>query len=277
MFATTQLSLRKGLVTFLGNMTKYYAVRVGRVPGVYTSWPQAEEQVKKFTGAVHKSFPTEREAQDYVFESDLAREIRESMNDVPTTITVVPKKSSNRTKRVTKEIPIAKEEKKRKHSDEDEAPSTKRIRLDENLIIYTDGSCLDNGKPTARAGVGVYFGENDPRNISEKFTDGKPSNQRAEVKAAIRALETVDEGQKVTIKTDSKYLINAMTKWRQTWEKNGWLTSTKEPVLNTDLFHALIEIIEGRSGELIWEYVPGHKGHAGNEAADQLAVAGANM
>jgi ribonuclease HI len=135
---------------------------------------------------------------------------------------------------------------------------------------------LNNGNANARAGIGVFFGPNDVRNLSEKFVDGKPSNQRAEVKAAIRALELIDLRENLEIRTDSKYLINGITEWRKTWQKNGWKTSNGTPVQNEDLFRALILLVDKWKGKLRWKYVEGHKGEPGNESADKLAVAGAN-
>lgn len=148
-----------------------------------------------------------------------------------------------------------------------------------DTIVYTDGSCLGNGKKKGRVvgGIGAYFGPNDARNVSEPFTDENPTNQRAEIKAALIVLQRcVSNEEHVRIFTDSQYLINSACEWRWKWEMNAWMSSSGDDVANMDLFMPLFNLIDSRSGGVRWEYVPGHKGIPGNEAADQLAVQGSN-
>lgn len=78
----------------------------------------------------------------------------------------------------------------------------------EEIQIYTDGCCFRNGQPNAKAGVGVYFGPNDKRNISEPLSGSIQTNQRAEITAVIRALQKVSKKDKVNILSDSNYVIN---------------------------------------------------------------------
>ncbi|KAI8868883.1 RnaseH-domain-containing protein [Ramicandelaber brevisporus] len=158
-------------------------------------------------------------------------------------------------------------------------------------VAYTDGSCYNNGSRTsARAGVGVYFGSGDSRNISEPLYSNKQTNNRAELTAVKRALESVPASQPIEIRTDSKYTIESMTKWRHTWERNGYQTASGGDVKNADLVKSITSTIRQREatiasqgggsdssyGGVTFTYVPGHAGVAGNEAADALAKQGAS-
>jgi ribonuclease HI len=147
------------------------------------------------------------------------------------------------------------------------------------FIVYTDGSCLNNGKKNAMAGVGVFWNVNDPYNISEPLPGDVQTNQRAELFAVQRALEIYESakmnGGKLEIRTDSKYSIDCSTTWLDNWKRNGWKTSKGEPVQNKDLIMS-IDKIRNRIGaqKIIWTHVKAHCGNTGNEHADALAKAG---
>ena len=141
-------------------------------------------------------------------------------------------------------------------------------------VVYTDGACLRNGKKGARAGVGVYFGEGDERNVSERLEGDLQTNQRAELTAALRALQLVPREEGMELYSDSKYTVNAMTVWRRSWRASGWA----KPLANYDLFRALDAVLEEREAcevSTLCKYVRAHAGCDGNEAADRLAKAGA--
>jgi len=148
------------------------------------------------------------------------------------------------------------------------------------LIIHTDGSSLANGTAGARAGVGVYFGPGDPRNVSEALKGARQTNQRAELTAISRALDIAPRNRNVTIYTDSRYSIDCVTNWYKNWQRNGWLNAKGKPVENKDLVTDIRERIEEREGlgrgtYFVW--VKGHANDPGNIEADKLAVAGAMM
>ena len=105
------------------------------------------------------------------------------------------------------------------------------IKLDvlqeqEPIFVYTDGACTNNGKPTARAGFGVYFGKDDPRNVSEAYK-GPQTNNVAELLAIIKALsilrQEIEDGEKIVIYSDSTYSIRCCTDYGEKMEKKNWI------------------------------------------------------
>ena len=183
------------------------------------------------------------------------------------------------------------------------------------LRIYTDGSSLRNGQPGARAGVGVFFGPQDPkyepppshpvytidwvargapppskkrrkltnwryRNVSEALKGSKQTNQRAELTAIQRALDIAPRHRDVTIYTDSRYSIDCATKWYKKWVQNGWKNALGKPVENKDIVMDIREQIDERDllkKQTCFVWVKGHANDEGNIAADKLAVEGSAM
>ena len=144
-----------------------------------------------------------------------------------------------------------------------------------HVHVWTDGACESNGKARAAAGIGVYWGPNDPRNICEPLL-GRQTNNRAEIHAAIRAIrEAKSQGYtSVTVHTDSLFLINSITKWVTGWIRRGWTLATGAPVVNKEDFLQLLDVMKGI--DVKWEKVPAHSGDEGNEQADRLAREGIN-
>ncbi|XP_063771545.1 ribonuclease H1-like isoform X2 [Pseudophryne corroboree] len=153
-----------------------------------------------------------------------------------------------------------------------EAPS--RYRESDSAVVYTDGCCSRNGQPRAQAGVGVYWGPDHPLNVSERL-EGRPTNQRAEIQAACKALEQARSQNlsKIEIRTDSEFTINGATKWTSNWKDNGWKTASGGEVKNREDFEKLDHLSHGI--DVNWKHIPGHAGYQGNEEADKLARAGA--
>jgi ribonuclease HI len=94
-----------------------------------------------------------------------------------------------------------------------------------------------------------------------------------EMMAVIRGLESLIEPCEVAIYTDSRYVMDGMTKWVAGWQKRGWINASKEPVRNKDLWHELIDAVKRHKIE--WNWVRGHDGHPENERVDKLACAAA--
>lgn len=143
------------------------------------------------------------------------------------------------------------------------------------IIIFTDGASRGNPGPGGWGVVMVYkSGVEDFKVVELGGREEHTTNNRMELTAAIKSLEfsyTLNpKPYTLTIYTDSKYLIDGITKWIFSWEKRNWVTKNKEPVLNKDLWEKLLELTKFR--EIEWKYVGGHSGIAGNERADQIAT-----
>uniref|UniRef100_A0A6P7GT89 Ribonuclease H1 n=1 Tax=Diabrotica virgifera virgifera TaxID=50390 RepID=A0A6P7GT89_DIAVI len=161
----------------------------------------------------------------------------------------------------------------------DGCSSTKKIKAsfteeDGYTIVFTDGACENNGKPIAKAGIGVWFRDGHPLNISQPVK-GKATNNTAEIQACIQALNVLGtQGvKKVKIFTDSQFTINCMTNWIKNWKRNNWKTASGGPVKNKEDLQKLDTII-GNFSEVKWVHVAGHRGIKGNEEADKLAREG---
>ena len=133
------------------------------------------------------------------------------------------------------------------------------------LEIFTDGACKGNPGPGGWGAV-IRYGKHE-----KEISGGDPdtTNNRMELSATIQALKILIEPCKVKLHTDSRYVIDGITKWIHGWQRNGWKNASKQPVSNIDLWHDLIEATARHQVEWIW--VKGHNGHPENERADQLA------
>ena len=144
-------------------------------------------------------------------------------------------------------------------------------------IIYTDGCCLYSGSKEGRkAGCGVYWGEKDARNMAERLW-GDQTNQRAELWAVIRGAQSALQSgyEEIEIRTDSSYVINAMTNWIFTWKKNGFKSSNSKPVKNRELFMLLDSLCFYITIHFV--KVKSHSHDVGNDNADTLAKYGAYL
>lgn len=147
------------------------------------------------------------------------------------------------------------------------------------IDIFTDGSTLFNQDPNKRrGGIGVYFGEDDDRNISEEIL-GEVTNQRMELLAVIRGLKICDSNN-INIYTDSIYVINSLTIWIINWEKNNWKNSKGKDVQNKDLIMELNQLTKNKN--INFYHVKAHQKKPdnvldyklwyGNKMADYLAT-----
>ena len=136
------------------------------------------------------------------------------------------------------------------------------------VTIYTDGACRGNPGP---GGWGAVLEYNDKRRVlygGETVT----TNNRMELMAVIRALEALRFSCDINLYSDSKYVLQGITEWMPNWKKRNWLTASKKPVLNIDLWQELDLLATQR--KINWHWVKGHSGHPGNELADALANKG---
>jgi ribonuclease HI len=132
--------------------------------------------------------------------------------------------------------------------------------------IYTDGACSGNPGPGGWAAVLLYNGHQKEISGFEPHT----TNQRMEVKAAVEALRTLKEKCRVRLHSDSAYLVNAFEQnWFAGWQKNGWLTSKKTPVVNQDLWQEILDL--SHRHHVRWVKVKGHSDNQWNNRCDLLA------
>ena len=136
------------------------------------------------------------------------------------------------------------------------------------IEIFTDGACSGNPGPGGWGAILRWRGE------EREMSGGEPdtTNNRMEMMAAIRALETLKRPATVRLHTDSAYLRDGITRWIHAWKVKGWKTADKKPVKNVDLWQQLDEAAARHSIE--WHWVKGHAGHPENERADRLANKG---
>ncbi|HSR83741.1 MAG TPA: ribonuclease HI [Streptosporangiaceae bacterium] len=138
-----------------------------------------------------------------------------------------------------------------------------------SVEIYTDGACSGNPGPGGWGVVLTYGGH------TKELSGGEATpttNNRMELMAAIRALESLSRRSTVRLHTDSVYVRNGVTSWLPKWKRNGWKTASRQPVKNEDLWRRL-DTAAGRH-DVQWLWVKGHAGDPGNERADALANKG---
>ncbi|WP_300670160.1 ribonuclease HI [Desulfoluna sp.] len=214
--------------------SKFYAVAIGRVPGIYTNWPDAQSQVSGFEGAKYKSFTTREEA--------------ETWRKNPTYNQVVRKRCKVK-----------------------EAPTTKpapRPKPDGKLLqIFSDGGAIGNPGP---GGYGVVIVDGKERTELQGGY-GYTTNNRMELMGCIKALEHIGPTKRpLVVTTDSSYVVNGISKgWAEGWRKKGWIKSDGKPAVNTDLWAKLLDLCATLSVRFQW--VKGHAGHPENERCDTLA------
>ena len=204
----------------------YYAVALGKEPGIYFSWNDCEQQVKGFKGAKFKKFNNEEDAQHFIASYSHYNEINKE-------------------------------------------------NIGPDYYVYTDGACSKNGAKDAIAGIGIYFGKDDIRNVSKKI-DLKPTNNVAELYAIITACKLIESdlinGKHITIVSDSHYAILCATSYGK---KNNTIEWKKE-IPNKELVKTLYDfVVQYKNLEFL--HIEAHTNkqddHSiGNHYADLLAT-----
>ncbi|QYJ99976.1 ribonuclease HI [Shewanella psychrotolerans] len=133
------------------------------------------------------------------------------------------------------------------------------------LLVFTDGSCLGNPGPGGYGVVMKYKAH--VKELAGGFA--LTTNNRMELLAPIIALEALKEPCNIILTSDSQYMRQGITQWIHGWKKRGWLTASKQPVKNVDLWQRLDNATEGH--HIDWRWVKGHAGHIENERCDSLA------
>ena len=135
------------------------------------------------------------------------------------------------------------------------------------VTIYTDGACSGNPGPGGWGAILSYNG------VEKELSggDANTTNNRMELLAVISGLEALKEPCRVELYSDSKYVIDGLSKgWAASWRKNGWRKADKKPALNPDLWEKLLNLVEKH--ELSYHWVKGHADNPYNNRCDQLAV-----
>ncbi|KAH8983965.1 ribonuclease H-like domain-containing protein [Lactarius hatsudake] len=246
----------------------YFAVRVGREPGIYETWEECREQVVRYPNAVFKKLKSLDKATAWVNERGTPDPVDSLTKASHSSSTIAP-------------TPVARRSNAPPSATAGPSKSTgcSSSTVFED-VVYTDGACSRNGQAGSVAGVGVWWGPNDPRNISERCPGSPQTNNRAELIAIIRALETATTTLPLVIKTDSKYAMKCIVKWLPSWRKRNFRTYEGTPVKNSELImyaDALISMRKKAGQNVRFEHVAGHAGEPGNEGADKLAVSGCEL
>lgn len=131
--------------------------------------------------------------------------------------------------------------------------------------IFADGACSGNPGPGGFGAI-LRYGEK-IREISG--CEPETTNNRMELRAVIEALKLIKRPSRIRVTTDSTYLVKGMSEWVYQWMKKNWISSSKKPVLNRELWEMLIDL--SRPHEVEWCWIRGHAGHPENERCDQLA------
>jgi len=138
----------------------------------------------------------------------------------------------------------------------------------DEVEVFTDGACRGNPGPGGWGAILRAKGKEKELHGGE----GETTNNRMELMAAIRALEALKRPCRVTLTTDSQYVMKGITEWLVNWKRRGWKTADRKPVKNVDLWQRLDAALAPHQVE--WRWVRGHTGHPENERADQLANRG---
>lgn len=148
------------------------------------------------------------------------------------------------------------------------------------ILVYTDGSCANNGRFGAVGGIGIHFPNKELRDISKIFRKETCTNQKTELYAILTALRYINQNfnlnkHSILIKTDSKYSINCVTNWIHAWIKNGWKTKSGTDVANKNMIRNIYYYYKRYNVEFV--HVSAHTGASdsdsvGNAVADKLAT-----
>jgi len=254
----------------------FYAVVRGRKSGVYNSWSECENNVKGFKGAHFQKFKTEADAIDFVKNAGSSKPSKvATQSKISKFFKITPSSNKKNTPRlIVDKIPVAKNQNKTSGISKRNKPSAIKYDVAYDYYVYTDGACSHNGRKNAKAGIGIYFGDNDTRNISERVI-GRQTNNTAELTAIIKTYDIIKtdlkNGKKVCIASDSQYSIWCATTYGKRMAKDNW----RKDIPNKKLVQEIYELY-GNNPNVSFRHVRAHTSNTdihsiGNDHADRLA------
>jgi ribonuclease HI len=224
----------------MGKPKKYYAVARGRNPGIFTTWfgpGGAEVQIRSYPGARYKGFASIEEARKWM------------ENQAESAASAMKEQAS-----------------KARSAGVSDAPGDTTGKI----LVYTDGGCLGNPGP---GGYGAVILEGEERTeLARGFR--LTTNNRMELMACIASLEALKAPSDVILHSDSRYVVNGMSKgWARKWRASNWMRTKQDAAENADLWARLLDVADIHRVEFVW--VRGHAGHEENERCDALATGAA--
>lgn len=219
----------------------FYAVAKGRTTGIFNTWQECCASINEFPHAKFQKFSSQEEAECFIQTYSMDSTTKQSFR------------------------PIEPEMTRWKFSSDEFVP---------DYYVYTDGACSNNGRKNASAGIGVFFGINDPRNISRPVL-GKQTNNTAELLAFIAAYDVIRDdiglGKKIAMVTDSEYAIKCLTTYGDRCSKKQW----RVDIPNKDLVKNVYELYKGTKN-VEFVHIEAHTENTdihsfGNANADKLA------
>ena len=219
----------------------FYAVANGRTIGIFLNWNDCNNSVKKYKNALYKKFNTKEEADNFIKVNE--KNIDDINNNIQNHNIIVNSKDDN-------------------------------IVFNPDYYVYTDGACSNNGKDNALAGIGIFFGINDNRNISKKI-EGKQTNNTAELSAIIETYHIIENdilnGKKIAIVSDSEYAIKCVSSYGEKCYKKCWNVD----IPNKDLVKIAYEMYKDKLN-IQFIHIKAHTNNTdihsfGNDNADKLA------
>jgi ribonuclease HI len=227
----------------------FYAIAKGEKTGIFNTWAECKTYTDGYKGPIFKKFSTKEEAERFILEKKDAVKNTNGSSAFDMLMKTKPK-------------------------GRDEIIEVEDSVFEPDYYVYTDGSCSNNGKENALAGIGIYFGENDIRNVSQRIF-GKQSNNTAELGAILHLYDIIEKdilsGKKLGIVTDSEYAIRCLTTYGRKCAQEGW----KKDIPNKELVKKLYELYKDKFN-VVFIHIMAHTGkmniHSmGNDGADKLA------
>ena len=275
----------------------FYAVVNGRKKGVFLTWNDCNNSIKGYSNAIFKKFKTKKQAEDYIqanstnvtsgteskticsavscaFNDAFEKERRAHKETKKMLATVRQQLDAMEKTSIQNNLPQSKTLKKNSIPKFLNNTEVKKEEFIPDYYVYTDGSCSNNGQENAVAGIGIFFGINDIRNISQKF-EGKQTNNTAELNALIQTYAIIENdiinGKRVAIVSDSTYAIKCVSTYGEKCEGKNW----NVVIPNKELVKKGYELYKNKSN-IHFIYVKAHTNKTdvhsvGNDNADRLA------